>query len=62
MKNGCRNRRYARAIALAYPVYGKGRKADVPAENPFASRNNMLRKVMLFAAISWYDTTKPFFE
>ena len=53
MKIGCRNRRYARAIAFADWVYGKGRKSDVPAENSFVSTNKMSKKVMIFAAISW---------
>ena len=42
-------------------VYGKGKKPDVSNENLFAPRNKMSRKVMVSAAISWYDTTKLFF-
>ena len=42
-------------------VYGKGKKSDVPDENLFASTNKMSRKVMVSAAISWYDATKPNF-
>ena len=42
-------------------VYGKGKKSDVPDGNLFASTNNMSRKVMVSAAISWYGATKPFF-
>ena len=42
-------------------VYGKGKKIDVPDENLFPSTNKMSRKVMVFAAMSWYCATKPFF-
>ena len=42
-------------------VYGKGKDPDAPDENLFASTNNMSRKVMVSAGISWYSATKPFF-
>ena len=91
MNNGCCNRRYAQAIALAEKfecntsmiektvwydekdftldvpiniqndqVYRKGKISDVPDENLFASTNKMSGKLMVSAAISWYDATKLF--
>ena len=42
-------------------VYGKRTKPDVADKNLFASTNKMSRKVMLFAEISCYGATKPFF-
>ena len=92
MNHGCRNRRYARAVALAEKfepttriiektvwqnekdftldisdklrndqVYGKGKNPDAPDENLFVSTNKMSRKLIVSAAISWYDATKQFF-
>ena len=40
----------------------KGEKSDVPDEDLLASTNNITKKVMVSAAISWYGATKPFFE
>ena len=40
----------------------KGEKSDVPDEDLLASTNNISKKVMVSAAISWYGATKPFFE
>ena len=37
------------------------KKSEVPEANLFSSTNKMSKKVMVFAAISWYRITKPFF-
>ena len=42
-------------------VYGKGKNPDAPDENLFVSTNKMSRKLIVSAAISWYDATKQFF-
>ena len=41
-------------------VYGKGKKSDITDENLLISTNKMSKKVMVSAAISWYDVAKPF--
>ena len=41
-------------------VYRKGKKFDVPDEDLLASTNNITKKVMVSAPISWYGATKPF--
>ena len=41
-------------------VYGKGKKSDILDKNLLSSTNKTSKKVVVFAAISWYDVTKPF--
>ena len=74
INDGCCNRRYACAIALAEKFERntcmtektvwqdeKDFTLDVPDYNLFVSLNKMSRKVTVSAAISWYGTMKPFF-
>ena len=42
-------------------VCGKGKKSDIPDENLLSSTNKMFEKVMVSAAILWYDVNKHFF-
>ena len=41
-------------------VFGKGKKSDNPDENLLSSTNKMLKKVVIFPAISRYGVTKSF--
>lgn len=42
-------------------VSGKGIKTNIPDENLLSSKNEIFKKVMVSALISWYGLMKPFF-
>ena len=39
-------------------VYGIRKESDIPDENLFSSTNKVSKKVIVYAAISWYGVTK----
>ena len=55
---------FQKDLTLEVPVNlqnNNGKKSDIPDETLISSTNTISKNFMVFAAISWYGVTKPFF-